>query len=100
MLNRVLAVTFAATLAGCTAPTPKPDLPAAPAEAGAGLNGPMGTDAGSVGAVTAAIAGTVTEKTRTEHSAKEREAKSVAGSITIDCAVKLPDDPTDNPELC
>ncbi|MBS1960937.1 MAG: hypothetical protein JST04_01885 [Bdellovibrionales bacterium] len=31
---------------------------------------------------------------------RERETKTNQGTITFDCSVKLPDDPTDNPELC
>ncbi len=99
MFNRLLAVTLAVVLVGCAAPTPKPDLPAAPVEAGAGV-GISGSDGSTVGAAAVAIVGTVSEKARVDHSTHEREAKTVAGSITIDCTVKLPDDPTDNPELC
>lgn len=45
----------------------------------------------------------VNEKVRTERETRARAKsilKSDAVTIVIDCIVKLPDDPTDNPELC
>jgi hypothetical protein len=44
--------------------------------------------------------GATVETFRESKKKQAAESKISAGSITIDCAVKLPDDPTDNPELC
>ncbi len=82
---------------GCALPAPPPEnqVPGAPASANAPSAG--------VGDPVYATAAIATEVVRTQSDAKTAratEARASAGSIVIDCSVKLPDDPTDNPELC
>jgi hypothetical protein len=103
MLNRFQAGFSAALLAGlmgCASPAQNQEVVAIPAEAAASYSGISGNDATAVGAGAGAVVAATVEKVRGDHAAKDREVRSAAGSITIDCSVKLPDDPTENPELC
>lgn len=83
-----------AGFAGCATPPP-PELPAAPP---AVSPAPTGSPDFASGAVEV-LSGVVTKNTEAK-AAKVADLKTAAGTITIDCSVKLPDDPTDNPELC
>ena len=102
--RRGKVVAFASALAlglfACAAPTPAPSAPIVP---GAHDNTPPAvtpyTGTAPVDA-TLGVVGATVETVRTTNQKKAVEAKVAAGSITIDCSVKLPDDPTDNPELC
>jgi hypothetical protein len=94
---QVLAVAaLLAGVSGCAAPAAKPEQPAAPKEASPNDYSPPFTSAEAPVAAVGAAVGLV----RGSHAAKAAETRAVTGSITIDCSVKLPDDPTDNPELC
>ena len=99
MLKCLQALAVAALLvgiSGCAASAAKPEQPAAPKEATPTAVSPAFTsDEAPVAAVGAAV-----DVVRGNRAAKAAEARAITGSITIDCSVKLPDDPTDNPELC
>jgi hypothetical protein len=82
------------SLAACAAPAPQPSRPGAPTGADQNV-GPGDPVAASV-----ALAAEKAHEREAKTAAKASEKKVAAGTITIDCAVKLPDDPTDNPELC
>jgi hypothetical protein len=99
-ISAALLVGLVAGLMGCASPAQDPQAAVIPAETAASFSGMSGNDAAAVGAGTAAVVTSVVEKVHGERSAKDREVRSAAGSITIDCSVKLPDDPTENPELC
>ena len=90
-------IMFVAALAGC-ATTPPPEPEGSPAAA-AHSTAPGGGVAEGIGGGTQAVIETV-RKARDREDPEQSQARSEAKSITIDCSVKLPDDPTDNPELC
>jgi hypothetical protein len=76
---------------GCAAPPRKVIHPGAPQETGTAI---------SENEMPVAVIGTIAEKTRIDRNQKKRDADTTAGTITFECSVKLPNDPTDNPELC
>jgi hypothetical protein len=85
---------FLAIFVGCATPAPPPSPPAAPAAA-------VPEAVGSHPVVGAAAFATEVAKIPARKKAlRASEIRNAANSITIECSVKLPEDPTDNPELC
>lgn len=85
-------------LIGCATTPPPPELPGEVIESGNRETPSVVTSDPVVGA--AEFVNSVVERKQTERASKTRETKNASRSITIHCTVKLPDDPTDNPELC
>ena len=85
---------------GCATPTPAPAPERVPGAPATPSPVSVGERSGNValGATTAAVE--AVDSVRTAKKKEAVETKAAQGMITIDCSVKLPDDPTDNPELC
>lgn len=105
MASRFALLSAGVLLAGLSACATASNQEPAPGAPPASVPTPIGvtnTNDPVLGAVTAASTAVAVgmDTTQEERNRRERESRSNVGTITIDCSVKLPDDPTDNPELC
>lgn len=93
-------VLFFSFSVGCATPSPAPDAPETPMASPAHPGGAVLSTSDIPGAATSEPVRAVVEKVAGDREKKAKQTKLAASTITIHCIVKLPDDPTDNPELC